>query len=119
VSLREGETSKLGLQDRSFCPGINTRPSVVVVMALFPCCGMAWRDATVSVMMTPLTWWWVAIYPVRRELTVVFVIISCFSSGVSMGVGSCFRVLSRLAGHGAGSLDLGLRDRGPRRLDKS
>jgi hypothetical protein len=80
---------------------------------------MAWHDATVLVMMTLLTWWWVAIYLVWRELAVAFVIVFHFSSGVSMGVGSCFWVLSLLASHGASGLDLGLRGRGPRRLDKS
>ena len=57
VSLREGKTSKLGLQGRSSCLGISARPGMVVVTVLCPRHGMAWYDATVLVVMALLARW--------------------------------------------------------------
>ena len=54
VSLREGETSKLGLQGRLSCPGVSAHPGTVVVVVLLPRPGMSWRDATVLVVKTML-----------------------------------------------------------------
>ena len=56
VSLREGETSKLGLQVRLSCPGVSAHPGMVIVVVLLPCHGMAWRDATVLVITAMFAW---------------------------------------------------------------
>ena len=56
VSLREGETSKLGLQGRLSCPGVSARPGMVVVVVLLPRHDMVWRDATVLVVTAMLAW---------------------------------------------------------------
>jgi hypothetical protein len=57
VSLREGETSKLGLQGRLSYLGVSPCPGMVVVMVLFPRRSMAWRGAIVPVVTTLLARW--------------------------------------------------------------
>jgi len=70
---------------------------------------MAWRDATVPVVMALLAQWWFASCPTRRELVVAFVIVSWWHRGDSEGVGSRSRVIGCLAGPSAGGLDPDLR----------
>jgi hypothetical protein len=82
VSLREGETSKLGLQERPSCLGVSARLGVVVFMVLFPRCSIAWHDATLPVVTALLAWWWFANCLARQELVVASIIISCSPDGV-------------------------------------
>ena len=77
-----GETSKLGLQGRSSFPSISTCSGVVVVIVLFPRCGMALRDATVPVVTALLSRRGFDGYLVRRELAVAFVIVSWSPGGI-------------------------------------
>jgi hypothetical protein len=58
----------------------------MVVMALCPRHNMVWCDATVPVVMALLAQWWFTNRPVRRGLTVAFVVISYFSRGIVVTV---------------------------------
>jgi hypothetical protein len=55
---------------------------MVVVMVLCPCHGTGWRGAIVLAVMTLLARWWFANHPMRRDLAVAFIIVSCSPEGV-------------------------------------
>jgi hypothetical protein len=56
VSLREGDISLLGLQASLSYPGIMARSGLVIIVILFACRGLAWRDATVPAVVALLAW---------------------------------------------------------------
>jgi hypothetical protein len=76
------ETSKHDLQGRPSCLCISVRPGMVIVMISCPHRGMVWRDATVSIASALLARWWFANRPIRHELAVAFIIVSCSPDGV-------------------------------------
>jgi hypothetical protein len=101
MSLREGETSKLGLQGRSSCLGVSARPGVVLHGLVLT----SWHDAIVPVVMALLAQWWFASCSMRRELVVAFIIISCSLGDIVAsvrGVGSYSQAINHLAGCDAG-----------------
>jgi hypothetical protein len=104
------EASKLSLQASLSCLGVSACSSVVGVMVLLPHRDMSWRDAIVLAMMALLAWWWFANYPVRRDLVVAFVIVSCSPGGIVVTVWEQIatpRSSVAFASRGAGGLDPG------------
>jgi hypothetical protein len=116
VSLREGETSKLGLQASPYCPIIIARSGMVIIIVLLPRRNVAWHDAIVSVMTALLARWWFTNYPVRCSLVVAFVVISCPLGGsvaaVKEQVASPGSSIA-FAGRDDSGFDPGVRGRGP------
>jgi hypothetical protein len=106
----------LACKDRPSCPGVSARLGIVVVMVLCPHCNMVCHNATVPVMVALLALYWFASCPVQCELTLPFVIVSCPSGGISMGVGSHFHVVGCPAGREASDHNPKPRGRGPVRL---
>ena len=106
----------LGSQPSMSFPGISTKFGMVFIMVLLPRRGMAWRDATMPVVMALLAQWWFTNYPARHGLTMAIVIILCPPGGVVAIVREEVAALGLLvifASCSAGGLDLGLRGRGP------
>jgi hypothetical protein len=86
---------------------------MVFVMVLCPRYNMVCHNATVPVMVALLALYWFTSCLVQCELTLPFVIVSCPSGGISMGVGSHFHVVGCPAGCEASDHNPKPRGRGP------